>query len=1346
MKSMNRFLSIILIVAFCLFSYMQLSAKQNVGIPTTPTNSQSKYELMRKGSGCAPATAQRELNINNVRARILNGGDMWWDLSSAKYEVPKVQPGQVSKCSIFAGALWIGGVTNGNLRIAAQTYRQNGSDYYPGPLINGSATISTQRCLDFDRIWSVQLVDIDNFRKDPNLWGQNPNDDIHSWKWKGNDTLGESYYLAPFYDVNGNGIYEANKGEYPTFDQNQKNNIPDQMMWWIYNDKGNIHAETQGVPIGLEFQEQAFSYSTNDEINNMTFYRTKITNRSTEKIDSCVFGQWVDPDLGNYSDDYVECDVSRNLGICYNGEDNDPGPLGYGLNPPSVGVNFFQGPKRPDGSLIGLTKFVYYNNDWSVQGNPRRPTDYWGYLNGRWTDGAPITYGGNGKMPGVTDTASFMFPGMTDPAGRTNWTEVTAGNTPGDRRFLQTAGSFTLMPGAVNDVTIGVVWARATSGGARGSFNLLKLASDKAFALFKNNFNLIQGPMAPTLQITELNRKLVFTINTKINEKDPESIENFVDSFAGGCNAYRTQYKFQGYQIYQLKINSIPGSFYDLSQAQLVAQFDIVDGVSQIINETYDPALSGNVKQIMVSGNNNGIQHSFEINKDYFQTGTDQTLVNFQDYHYVILSYASATNCVFDPLQYLPSSKTIGHGSLVVYSATPHDPAPRGAGTQINSSFGDGIPVTQIEGIGNGGNFIQLTQESINEAMLSSSGYRCATRKYMLGASPVFVKVINPLAVPSAEFTLWMNDASNSTLKEDSLTSGSTTWSIKRMDNLEVKTSVQSITNPFEQIIPEWGISISISQCIQPGTSLSQVDQSNGYISSSLTYANPTGVNWLVGVSDDDQNYSTYIPNQINWIRSGNNGKDLTFPLDATHLTSDFQDPLKRVDPTTGKYLAADPRKNYSKIISSTWSPYCLASRYTPTSVSGLSSTELGSFGPAFDLQYGVPNKDNLLSDLQSVQVFITSDKSKWSRCIVLESGENANQNIGAVNKLDIRSAQSVDKNGTYAATGSGASTNSEDANYISETGMGWFPGYAISMETGERLNILFAEDSSLPTEHGNDMIWNPSPNIITYKSGQIRPLFGGKHFIYVMGVKKFSLGAGGSIRYIPTKYDACANYRALLGDVAISSHANGNIKAGATDINSPQPYSIRKRLFFSQMFYTSIPTTSSNSVFYYPKDGLIPNDVTISINVKKPYASYKMYGDTSKNSGLPYYTFNTEKYAAVSNESYAKKAMDMISIVPNPYYAFSIYEDPGNALDTRVRIINLPKKCQIFIYTLDGNLVRRMPKDDDTQTFLEWDLKNDAKVPIVSGIYLIDIKDTNGEERVIKWVAVMRPADYDSF
>ena len=84
-------------------------------------------------NNCAIGTSQTELDINNVRTTILNAGDMWWDLSNGRYEIPKGS----GKHSMFAGALWIGGYDdNGQLKVAGQTYRQSGTDYWPGPLDN----------------------------------------------------------------------------------------------------------------------------------------------------------------------------------------------------------------------------------------------------------------------------------------------------------------------------------------------------------------------------------------------------------------------------------------------------------------------------------------------------------------------------------------------------------------------------------------------------------------------------------------------------------------------------------------------------------------------------------------------------------------------------------------------------------------------------------------------------------------------------------------------------------------------------------------------------------------------------------------------------------------------------------------------------------------------------------------------------------------------------------------------------------------------------------------------------------------------------------------------------------
>jgi hypothetical protein len=312
-----------------------LFAKEVIGLPVT-----SGGGIQRRSTACEPASFQADLDINNVRARILNGGDMWWDLNSvAKYEIPKVTDANtVSKKSLFAGAIWIGGLDpGGNLKVAAMTYRQSGSDYFPGPLdTTGRATTDIERCKFYNKIYKVSREELIAFSKDP----AQSTDDIRNYPGSGNVNYKEARILAPFYDASGEGTYDPSNGdEYPILDptrpsdRNTPEDQPDQMLTFIYNDVGNIHSETRGIPIGVELVTTAFAFKTNDEINNMTFYKTKITNRSSDRVKECYFGQWVDADLGNYSDDYVGCDTSRDLGYCYNGDDEDEGVLGYGVNP-----------------------------------------------------------------------------------------------------------------------------------------------------------------------------------------------------------------------------------------------------------------------------------------------------------------------------------------------------------------------------------------------------------------------------------------------------------------------------------------------------------------------------------------------------------------------------------------------------------------------------------------------------------------------------------------------------------------------------------------------------------------------------------------------------------------------------------------------------------------------------------------------------------------------------------------------------------------------------------------------------------------------------------------------------
>jgi hypothetical protein len=131
-----------------------------------------------------------------------------------------------------------------------------------------------------------------------------------------------------------------------------------------------------------------------------------------------------------------------------------------------------------------------------------------------------------------------------------------------------------------------------------------------------------------------------------------------------------------------------------------------------------------------------------------------------------------------------------------------------------------------------------------------------------------------------------------------------------------------------------------------------------------------------------------------------------------------------------------------------------------------------------------------------------------------------------------------------------------------------------------------------------------------------------------------------------------------------------------------------------------------------------------------------------------------------------AKSALDLINVVPNPYYAYGGFYE-SSPVDTKVKITNLPNKCTVTIYTLDGTLIKQYERNIQTpytatnpdisdgivkgdvvnqENSLEWDLKNFKNIPISSGVYLIHIYAPGIGERTLKWFGALRPTDVDSF
>ena len=1578
----------------------------------------TKTAMQSKAAACKRAQSTAELNVNNVRALINGYGNMWYDGSISQYHIPK----DANTTPMYCAALWIGGTdVNQQLRLAALRFGQEGDDYWPGPLtVDGAADISIEVCNYYDRHYKITQTEVQTFMQmfDYSKFPAERRDNydesliaqvIKEWPAHGN-FANQSYYLAPFFDANGDHRYNYQDGDYPYYDFDNalcprtlkaslkpgENYSPkptmddsagivkkgtgllsdqvlkgDQTIWWVFNDMGNTHTESGGQPIGLEIRAQAFAFSTNDEINNMTFYSYEIINRSTYELRNTYFSQWVDPDLGYAKDDYVGCDVKRGLGYCYNGDEEDgPGTGQYSGIPPAVGIDFFQGPYMdPDGidnpridiskmalyypeklaeyrlvnggydtiklnddadlyyplawyfqkddsigncaingvnfgnnivddERFGMRRFVYYNNSATADnGEPDKATDYYNYLQGIWRNGRPMTFGGNAINTGTsTIKCDFMFPDDSDPLlWGTNgvrpddeflpfgWNETSiAGNSPSDRRFMQSAGPFTLMPGAVNYITVGIPFAQATSGSAWTSVGLLREIDDVCQALFENCFKVLDGPDAPTLVVQEMDKEVILYItyenpssnnyNEKYNEEDPSIVRTYIDN--GKTVAYtkdQRSYKFEGYQIYQLaNASASVADIGDETKARLVFQCDVenyYDAVSAIdtvaITENgvvtgyrYDTTYNDNptipigklvnyntnsstgilTGRIMVDGENSGIKHVVRITTDQFAKGNNTNLVNNKEYYYVCVAYAHNRYKEYsqtDPSKldgqkepYLAGRKNEKGGTISPVTAKPHDPSSENGGTIVNATFGMSPNITRIDGYGNGGNALRLTEESIQELMgapgepakapgeftmvdgVQQMKNPCIiTRpRYEQNYGPINVRVIDPLNIKQGTFYIKFNGVDNTSK-----------WVIYKPDGSPLYydsisgTSVFSDTADFvigrynEQLFLDLGIAVAITNPKAIATDLvyGTEDVSMGgliadgtFISATMNFDDPSH-QWLSGIPDNDNSIIT------NWIRSGSQyseGNQQTF-LSNTYLHSPvtgsepyLDDDYYKVDIDPNyldrvNYYGVDRYQAYEKVLMGLWSPYGLAS--------------YREYHPAFSFRYYLADqsihdslndgreyneimhetliysknkslKYNDFTKLPSVRIVLTSDTSKWTRCPVLEMCDDYTQAEGNARRFQLRKHKSIDKNGdTCDATT--PSTDPGSANYIDAYGMGWFPGYAINLVTGERLNIMYGEDSRYIQFNGRDMMWNP---VSTYTYGTGNYVMGGRHYIYIMNAvkQKFSninyntVGSASNNRhfdYRSPSYDAgrwavsmlksldhffeCPFTNPSARTAYYGNFNNGLLKADGSPKMLPMRDSAA--FLFSTVAWVNMPLASE--AINNPKD--IPTNVTIDINVNNRYGKYLSNNETSvgsSNYNNPMYQFDltsdivTETGVATradARQSYKDSIMDAINVVPNPYYSYSTYETLSQ-LETKVRFINVPGNTTINIYTVDGTLVRTIPNTPSNTTTVDWDLHNHNGIPIAGGMYLIHFSTPGIGEKIVKWFGTMRPVDLSRF
>lgn len=107
--------------------------------------------------------------------------------------------------------------------------------------------------------------------------------------------------------------------------------------------------------------------------------------------------------------------------------------------------------------------------------------------------------------------------------------------------------------------------------------------------------------------------------------------------------------------------------------------------------------------------------------------------------------------------------------------------------------------------------------------------------------------------------------------------------------------------------------------------------------------------------------------------------------------------------------------------------------------------------------------------------------------------------------------------------------------------------------------------------------------------------------------------------------------------------------------------------------------------------------------------------------------------FANASREPYSttllptQGRMKEVAVVPNPFYRHSGLPKLGT--ENRIQFVNLPDRCTIRIFTVRGDLVKKIEHDNPDSGVAFWNQISDNGQMVKSGMYFYHIKNTFGDE-----------------
>lgn len=212
--------------------------------------------------------------------------------------------------------------------------------------------------------------------------------------------------LAPFADINQNGIYDPAFGDYPYLPASEH----------VFNMASDSSFGGHTVQTGLDLSSLWFAPVSRDSAGSTAMVRLTLCNRGSATLSDVRLSLCGDFSIGNSIDDQLATHVGYNAIYAYN---QPGGDAIYGNNWPAVALGFLN---TKAGSSI------YFNNSTStVQGAPDNDVHVYRYASGLWRSGGKMGSSGSG-LDASSSVSKFVYPGTTDPSlpsGR-NWTNAEA--------------------------------------------------------------------------------------------------------------------------------------------------------------------------------------------------------------------------------------------------------------------------------------------------------------------------------------------------------------------------------------------------------------------------------------------------------------------------------------------------------------------------------------------------------------------------------------------------------------------------------------------------------------------------------------------------------------------------------------------------------------------------------------------------------------------------------------------------------------------------------------------------------------------------------------------------------